>query len=87
MDSLDTGFDRVDTAVQLRQHTPAGMPGLNELLSLRHGHFRNQGIRIIRILQDSLDVRQEDKLLCLHGFRDRAGRVIRVDVEGIVSVV
>ena len=87
MDSLDACLDRVDTAVQFREHSASGMTAPDELSGLGNRHLGDQAVRIIRILIDALDVGQKYQFLCLHRFRDRAGRIIRIDIVGIVSVI
>ena len=88
--NMDPGyavFYRIDTVVQLRQHTSADIAVFDKLPGLLHMQLGNQSGRIFRIPAHALDVRQESQLLRVDRPGNGAGRVIRVDIVGVKILI
>ena len=87
MDPCDARLDGIHTVLKLRQHPATGMSACHERKRLLDRHFRDQRRWIIRISIDALDIRQKHQFLRLHRFRNCAGRIVRIDVIGMVDRV
>ena len=78
---------RIDAVLDLRQHAADQLPCIHHLLRLLDGKRRDEGALIFEILIHALDIRKEGELLGVHRCRDRAGRVIRVDVVALATLI
>ena len=87
MHTIDALLHRIDAVLDLRQHTADQLTGIHHLLCLLDGKRRDEGALIIEILIHALDVCEEGELLGVHRRRDRAGRIIRVDVVALAALI
>ena len=87
MHTVYTLLHRIDAVLDLRQHATDQLPCIHHLLRLLDGKRRDEGALIFEILIYTLDIRKEGELLGVHRCRDCAGRIIRVDVVALATLI
>ena len=84
MHTVYTVADRRSTVVQLRQHTTADVTIVDQSLCLGSCQSGNKCGLVIDVLVQSLDIRQKCQFLRMYCFCDSAGRIIRIDIVGVI---
>ena len=87
MHTVYTVADRRSTVVQLRQHTTADVTIVDQSLCLGSCQSGNKCGLVIDVLVQSLDIRQKCQFLRMYCFGDSAGRIIRIDIVGVIILV
>jgi len=79
-DLADAGVERVVDGLNLWDHPTIERLRLEELLGLRLGELCDEGVRIVLVAEEAIDVGEVDELVGTYRLGDLAGRDVGVDV-------